>query len=324
MYEELESIVLESDLAQEFIDHRITQLQQALFEQPYVFIAGHTGVGKSTFIQKYLNNHEVLSLYIGEAQIKNWANDTSSKIKFLFIDEANLQDTDWSIFEDLHNQSPSIFYKGEYYPLNPNHKVIFAGNPASYGNRKIPELFKKHENIIVFDVMPASYIYCDILWPILDDLEFENTPEICKIFLQAYQFIASNFTKDHILISPRELKTMALLFKTHFNETADKNSLALYSCYTIAKQTLSATQQNIFSAWFKESFGEFNFDAALPQLDPQQFVITNSHQPAWNALNSCLKIRELRKASANNPLLAGDLSSALIFEGPSGAGKSDF
>ncbi len=67
---------------------RLKAVQDVLTTEPYVFLTGLTGVGKSTFVAEEFKSSQ--HYYHGESQIKAWANDDSQSIKILFLDEANL------------------------------------------------------------------------------------------------------------------------------------------------------------------------------------------------------------------------------------------
>ena len=48
--------------------------------------------------------------------------------------------------------------------MTKNHKVIFAGNPLTYGgDRNFPRLFQRHGGAVEFKKMPAPYLYHEIL-----------------------------------------------------------------------------------------------------------------------------------------------------------------
>ena len=40
----------------------------------------------------------------------------------------------WSEFEGMFHNPPTIRIGGDYFPLDLNHKVVFASNPVTYGN----------------------------------------------------------------------------------------------------------------------------------------------------------------------------------------------
>ena len=122
---------------------------------PLLYLSGLTGVGKTTFVEKYLSNDPEIALYLGEKGIKDWIQDKSQKLKVLFIDEANIGKRQWSEFEGLFQEKPSIVTEdGKHCWLSEDgtHVVIFAGNPLNYGSeRQLAPLFKRHGNSKVID-----------------------------------------------------------------------------------------------------------------------------------------------------------------------------
>ena len=53
------------------------------------------------------------------------------------------------------------------YPLTAKHKVVFAGNPVSYGDeRALQPFFEDHGNALVFEPMPPALIYDRMLKPL--------------------------------------------------------------------------------------------------------------------------------------------------------------
>jgi hypothetical protein len=239
-------------VAEAFTQKRLTSLNQVLASSPYAFITGLTGIGKSTFIQQdYLKDLKSKNgrLYQGESTLEEWARDKAEGSKILFIDEANLSSRQWSEFEGLFQDPPGILIDGNYYPLSKEHKVIFAGNPVSYGDeRMLASLFNHHGNAVLFEPMPLESIYHSILTPILEQsrLDPETKETICHFFFNVYQFVLS-FSSREVLISPRELQTMVLLTIAHAEDyPAEAATAAEYYAYLIAINILPKDQQEKF------------------------------------------------------------------------------
>jgi len=74
----------------QFNQERRAEINHVLKDSPYVYLAGITGVGKSTFIEQDFSVDQNGTLYKGESAMETWATDTSPGIKYLFIDEANV------------------------------------------------------------------------------------------------------------------------------------------------------------------------------------------------------------------------------------------
>lgn len=309
-------------ISDEFAQKRLDDVNAVLAYSPYVFITGITGVGKSTFVEKYLKS-ESNNLYIGEGKIQEWAADTSDKQKILFIDEANMTSRQWSEFEGLFHHPPGMLINGQYYNLN-NHKVVFAGNPLSYGGeRKIAPLFERHGNALVFEPMPQEYIYENILKPIFAATEFQDkTLEISRELLNVYKFLCES-SRDEVLISPREVQMMALLTLSHIKRFPNDNAedVAKNYAYVIANQL---TPENVKDDFNKKFSLSSNISQAKLDVRQPGYVPTTSRQPVINMMNDLLELREMRvtNANLNDEQKHGGLGG-MVLEGEPGIGKSE-
>jgi len=323
--------------AELFTHKRIVSVNNILSIMPYVFLSGLTGVGKSTFVQKdflaHIRNQKPAGrLYQGESDIKNWAVDTDSGKKILFIDEANLSSHQWSEFEGLYQTPPRLFINGEYFTLTEDHKVIFAGNPVSYGDeRKLSPFFKRHGNAIVFDPLPPEYIYEYILKPVLGNtLPSKLFLPISVCLLKMYRFLLQCSTQE-VLISPRELQMIALLIIQDINnyklneENEIKNVIAStkYNVYLIGKTLVPDQFQQSFDNEFKHPCP---FESKKEEkLGESDFLITPSRVSTLQLLTNLFTLREWRqenKESLTEEQLYGGMGG-LILEGTSAAGKSE-
>ncbi|MBA2655499.1 MAG: AAA family ATPase [Tatlockia sp.] len=402
-----------------FIKQRQDSVNEVLKDSPYVFLTGLTGVGKSTFVEKYIAS-ETTQLYLGETKDYNhiylsteepqlplpsdvlylqkinvndikawtiengttvvnflhdeekeklkkieeflfpgenekpieisrqlqeplfekilsasgknkskmqaWAEDQSDKLKILFIDEANLTPRQWSEFEGLFDDAPSILLDKKF-PLTENHKVIFAGNPLNYGDeRNMAALFERHGNALIFHAMPQEFIFEVILKPVFANTKIENQSlTIAREILKIYRFLCECST-DEVLISPRELQMMALLVISHMDKNPQDDVLmvARHHAYLLAKNLVP-----------KDNLSEFNrqFSDPIPhaaiEKQPIDFVLTPTREPLYQYLNDLLALREYRNRNQNiendnerNAKLYGGLGG-IVIEGEPGIGKSE-
>ncbi|BCA94633.1 hypothetical protein TUM19329_09940 [Legionella antarctica] len=303
-------------VAAEFDEQRLNKVAQVLMQSPFVFLAGMTGVGKTTFI------HEVWKkihsrLYLGEASLLAWAKDTNSGIKTLFIDEANISSRQWSDFEGLFHKPPRILIGNQVITLSEQHKVIFAGNPLSYGgDRQIPSLFARHGNSLIFDPMPPAYLYVKLLKPILDNSEL-NSKELAQSILEAAQYLSA-LDRTTVLITPRELSMMALLTVSYCKQNPESDSIevARYYAYNLAKNYVPDHAKQAFQIRFKPQ--EALQRNAIEK--PDKLLITTTNQPAFETLCDLLNLRALRQMKSIQP--EGGLGG-LILEGEPGLGKTE-
>lgn len=302
-----------------FDNARVSAVEAALSNAPFVFLAGMTGVGKTSFILNLWKDKSA-SLYIGESNLLLWATDATPGTKTLFIDEANISSRQWSEFEGLLNTPPGILIGHQYFMLSSEHKVIFAGNPAGYGGeRHLPSLFKRHGNSVLFEPMTPAYIYQTILKPALAQYPCESTM-IAEPLLKVAQFLLSKSQKS-VLISPREITTMALFTASYHTENplADVSHVAQYYAYTLGKDLLPEEHKAEFEQLFK-----------IPPLSrkpstnkPNTFLVTPSNQFVMDTLNDYLTLRHHRQESPGNDVQQYGGLGGVILEGAPGIGKTE-
>lgn len=235
--------------AKNFMQARLEAINTVLSEEPFVFITGLSGVGKSTFVEKELCEPED-GLYIGENRISTWARAQDSKRSILFLDEANLSHRSWSEFEGLFHNPPAILVDGVLYPLTARHKVVFAGNLVNYGDeRHLAPFFQRHGNAVVFNPLSYAVIAEKIIKPVFynQDVSLINLKIINHHLLTIYHFLCSH-SKTDILISPRELQMMALLILLELKKNSQVN------LENIAKQVVYESAQNLVPPAAKHKF----------------------------------------------------------------------
>ncbi|WP_419418832.1 AAA family ATPase [Legionella sp. D16C41] len=313
-------------IANAFNQKRLNEVNQVLSYSPYVFLAGLTGVGKSTFVEKNLNNNND-TLYQSEANILAWAKDkTPNKRKILFIDEANLSQRQFSEFEGLFYDPPTILIDGVVHTLTKDHKVVFAGNPLNYGDeRHLASLFTEHGCAVVFEPLPQEFIYEYIIKPVFADYLPKNlVQDISQELLEVYSFLAECST-DEVLISPREVQMMALLVLSYLQQQKSLNPvIAVMATRNYAYQVVAGNVPERLKAEFDERFKPF---APIFQQDnlrlQEDFLITPSRVSIFNQINDLLALREYRQNSAINDAQRYGGLGGLILEGEPGIGKSE-
>lgn len=209
-YENPEKIVLKRNIPKlphvslplhPFEHKRLNQILYALNHDFHVYIEGETGVGKTTFVREVLQKIPQFAIYV---DIIAWAKHNTNQVPILFVDEVNLQHSGFSLFEGLYHKKPGILYKGAYYPLTQKHRVIFAGNPNSYGGERREVLFlKRHPNRVLFTPLSTEFLKEVVLKP------YQLPSHIDDALIEAYRKKAD--------LTPRELEMMALLTKATRN-----------------------------------------------------------------------------------------------------------
>jgi hypothetical protein len=309
-----------------FNAYRNQLILAVLNHSPYVFIAGLSGVGKSTFVEKEFMKGVPHKLYRGEHSLEQWALDKSDSPKFLFIEEANLSPRQWSEMEGLfYNKPPLILINGELRSLSPQHKIIFAGNPVNYGDeRTLAPFFERHGRAVVFDPLPLAVIFEQILKPVFEHTALSTqAATLCKPIFDVYSFLCAQSTTE-ILISPRELQMMALLTLSYCRQNINicPNSVAQYYAHTLAKPLVPADKLPLFEQLFgKDAPVIVPLPLPIEAINNPGFTATPSRLPALNRLHELLVLRDMRHLASNEAQKSGGLGG-LILEGDSSVGKS--
>lgn len=305
-----------------FIQQRKAAVQAVLKSQPYVFLTGCSGVGKTTFVQKELCNEQD-RLY-QEKELKQWATtENNLGNNYLFIDEANLKPGSFSEFEGLFNNPPSILIDGLYHELSSHHKVIFAGNPVNYGDeRQLAPFFTRHGNAVLFQPIPSLMIFEKIIKPIFagNDLPVASA-QLAKPILDIYRFLCLT-ASDEIPISPRELEMMALLTLSFYkhNKEGDLYEITCSIAYQLAKPLVPAAHLDEYMRLFKPKIEPF-FTNFTP-LEQYNYYVSPSRQQAHSWLDSLITLRQDRIECTDDSQKYGGLGG-LILQGEPGIGKSE-
>jgi hypothetical protein len=302
---------------------RKNTVNEVLTMEPYVFLSGLSGVGKSTFVTNELCT-DMDFLYHGQEALLAWALDkTNDRRKLLFLDEANLSPSQWSCFEGLYCTPPHIIIKGQYYELEKDHKVIFSGNPLSYGDdRQLAPFFVRHGNSVLFNVLPSEVLYEKVLSPVFSHTPLnEKSALISEPILSVYRFLCL-VSKDDVLISPRELQMMALCIVSHckHHSEAQPEEVAKYIAFHLAKNLVPKEHQELF----KQQHGPHK-DLTISLSDfpsNNDYLMTPSRREIHDWLDTFLNIRDDRLSATSDSLRYGGLGG-LIFEGEPGIGKSE-
>lgn len=319
--------------ARQFDNTRYKLVNDAFCYAPYVFIAGLTGVGKSHFVHHVLarnplDQHKVFS-GVDMTTRRSWAKARTESEGFLvlFIDEANLAACEWSEFEGLFYPSPGILIEGDFYPLTHNHKVLFAGNPLSYGDaRHVASLFKRHGHAVVFDPLPVSVVFHSCIKPLFLKLSLSSNKiksEIIRELVNRYNFFVS-IAQDDVLITPRQIQ-MILLLVIAFEEThpgvSAEEVLAVLCLY--ANQVLASLVPKAHQEKFNQCFPAVERPVCAQVQFPFKGPSGHYYLPSrYEASYRLFDFLTLRNVLINNPDLPDSGLKRVIIESDSGLGKS--
>ncbi|CEG55929.1 AAA family ATPase [Legionella fallonii] len=289
---------------------RLQAVELALQHNPFVFIAGKTGVGKTSFIRSFWKSKHQ-ALHEGEQALKDWVFDTRPGLKVLFIDEANMAYTQWSMFEGLLHNPPTLLIDNKLIRLTSEHKVIFAGNPQAYGgDRQLPSFLERHGNSLLFEPLPQEVMYQELLAPL-----FPHKDNVQPL-LDVMSFLEHCSTQE-VLISPRELRTMALWTHAYCkaHPEASVQEVAHYYAYNFALPLVPNEHLDAFQKIYPQA--PFIKHA---HVKPQHLQLNTTNQPAWHALSDLIQLRRLRQ-TAPKTYFGG--INGLMLEGEPGLGKSE-
>lgn len=305
-----------------FFRKRLEHTLSVLRQEPYVFLSGLSGVGKSTFVLNELKDFAII--YQGLMAIERWAKPHKKK-KFiiLFIDEATLEKTQFTLFEGMYNNPPTICINRKLVRLGVNHKVLFAGNPVSYANdRQLATFFIRHGNAVLFSPLPTNVLYEKILKPLCKNtsLEIFSGP-VSSIFLLVYQFLANCSEKD-LIIGARELEMMLIMTLGFFekNKTAPVLDIAAFYAYNLSCNLVPQSYKAQFDAYFKP-----NWTPTFPAVNNKGvFYTTSSRLPLLRLLTNLINVHDLRQSRYANENFLWQGLNCVVIEGKPGIGKSDF
>jgi hypothetical protein len=311
------------------IKEQLQDILSRLSESPMAYLSGLTGVGKTTFVEKYLSKAPNVTVYFGEENIKKWADDKSKKLKIIFIDEANIGQRQWSEFEGLLLDEPSIVTKdGQHYFLNKDrtHVVLFAGNPLNYGNdRQLAPLFKRHGNAKVFEPMKGEYIYEEVLKPLFENTDLhDQSKEISQLVLALYRHLV-NLSTNEVLISTRELQLIVLLTLSCYQrgEHKDVSKIAAHYIYQIGSTMVPFEHKKDFDAAFKPKEPLYPKLLAPFKLKHSNYLITPSRYELYLLILDLLELRKFKQAHGSNEAQKYGGLGGIILEGDPGIGKSE-
>ena len=292
--------------AQEFIDKRKGSLQNLLTNSKIVRLIGQSGVGKSSLIREYSKDPKI-ELYNELSSLKTWANDKAEgKEKILFIDEANIEDLNFTMFVPMirnvnDTQNPTIFYQGEFFELTKNHKIVFAGNDLSYGGGRVEQKLFTDYQIPTFDLkdFSADYVYEKLLKEeIFDKIDFAKAQ-----------------------ITPEEKEVLEVEFKeqcARFILKYQNVNKRLREVDTNSQEETARELQEYALDFMSQKIAE-NENLQDQEINSQNYISTNSAKSIEEALKHCLLIKSQQQQGIL-PVTAG--LGGVLLEGGSGIGKS--
>ncbi|MDF1828410.1 MAG: AAA family ATPase [Legionellaceae bacterium] len=310
--------------ARAFHHQRTQAVLQSLHDGPYCYLTGLTGVGKTTFVETAFTQALGYTLFHEVGDLVAWATSKASN-PVLFLDEANMNARDWGIFEGLFLDPPHIVLNGIYHALSPQHKIIFAGNPNSYGDeRKQHAFFERHGRAVLCQPLPKAVLYEDILKPIFEyqeGFELEAIQTACQDILTTYAQVCQGAAEE-VLLTPRELQMIALLGLSNAQGSSEPLNMHIQRAITSVITPVLTHKPGLLAqlnTLFPESHERTHHPIA------ETFSVMPSQSPILAQIQDYLALRDFRvdaQASLNQAQRYGGLGG-IVLEGEPGCGKSE-
>jgi MoxR-like ATPase len=304
---------------------REEKLERMLAKNWYVFVAGSSGIGKSTTI-----NHFIRKMGYDVVKSSGSLNDkllewlTPGTRKALFLDEVNtLSSDELDVLEGLYENPPALLINGVLHPVPPENRLFFAGNFGHFKGRQQSRFISRHGNIIEFKEFTDAFLKENIIHPLSNSLfinEHERS-EMMNIFLAAYHHINEEYPDKHPLTA-RNLQMMVMRY-SQFREKMPERQARMMAVYDEASGVLNQSERRQLSRWLKS---EYDIDVRELKKILKQDAAANTGKFARikkrinpvRVLDNLFAIREKKITSANSH--AG--SNGILLEGNSGIGKS--
>ncbi|MHB1949600.1 MAG: hypothetical protein ACYCQI_15990, partial [Gammaproteobacteria bacterium] len=330
-----EETISDKELSNRFDARRLRDTQLALTMSPWVMIEGATGIGKTHFLQNILKDAEKTT-----SDFVSWLEAKTEKGKNLIfiVDEASfmsqLSGEDENFlerFKSLKNIPPGMMYKGKYYELTPEHKVVFAFNPASYGAGRSTAGFLNDHNVPVsFERLPYFYIRARLINPVLESTipkdAVENSNWIADPIYEVFKWINDPDKKCDGLFSGREIKMIMNIIASQIKANGIKGKdviqLANDAAYMIGKQVLSDHPDLL------QKFTEDHKSLRTNVLTAKEVKGYRSEQKeAYSCIQNVLTARQflIDRLKESKQTSSVDLGlGGIVLEGDAGIGKTHF
>jgi len=289
-----------------FITRREDLLMNKLKTHNIVQLVGESGVGKSRLLQslKQKQKPKHLEVYQELSETSTWIKDReSNKTKILFIDEANIEDKNLTLFSPLKQLNGSeIIYDGVCLAPDIHHKLVTAKNPEEYGGGRNKQKLFSHNDCLEIHLndFPVSYLYSEILLPIYQQavlsMGIDPTQISESIFAQDCAHYLMKYIKQNTAAKNLNPNTQAMGLTAR-----ELQEYALRYCAKQAERKKLNKHRHVYK-------------------NTHAFVPTESNAAARVALDNFINIRLMQR----NSILQADgigLNGVLI-EGSPGTGKS--
>ena len=201
-------IATEKD-ANKFVEKRakvLTDLIESEDGHNLVQMIGGTGVGKSSLMKSLEEKGKSYSKKVFRelTSFEDWINDKSPQTKILFIDESNIEQQNFHLFENLKQkfapgEKRKIYYKGKLHEVDQYHKVVFARNPKEYGGGRVDQGLFDDNSVPEFHLsdFPECYIYQKILKEAIFDKLHKTQQQLISDFQKFAQPLIEEYSREN-------------------------------------------------------------------------------------------------------------------------------
>lgn len=308
------------------IEKRINKLECKLKNDWHVFVAGSSGVGKSTTILRAMKQmgYKLID-HPGSIKDKLKALVTSGEKSAVFFDEANLYEAGaFDILEGLYGKPPRLLIDGVFYTMPEDCRIVFAGNFGHFQGRQQLNFIKKHGKVITFKEFEDDFLHDSIMRPVAKSLHIKDAESIENHFLNIYHYLYKQNPEKHPMTA-RNLQMMMMRYANLQQNFKQSDAITL-AIYDEVSGILNQKMRHEFTEWLEKSYKVDIKKLKAPsklaiadKLSPT-YVITKKRKNPINILNKLMAARELK---ITHPELASAGSSGIILEGSPGIGKSE-
>lgn len=300
-------------------------------KKPFVYLISETGAGKTHLMRQLLpeqakKNGEPIHLCNGMQNLKEWLTYKEGKT-ILFIDEANISNEDYHVFDNLARGEPVVWYEGKAYHIPDGHKIVFAGNPEGYGGRMKADLFHRFPYYLTFNPSPLA----KILKPLLSERYFDNPSRVLSLIQTWYgaaQTARLNITPRNALMMCQNAYALKLKHPQFPEQLLLSYAVLgqLKALHADSKKTktlrreMKQALQDEDALWTSQGLAlKDALRRELPQLSSGNWIWTPSREKLAITVLGFLHLRELRMNSAFDNIQG---LNGFLLEGMPGLGKS--
>jgi len=295
---------------------RFEKQQQRLAEalkdsdKRFIFLLGPAGTGKTYTVRNTIPKD---NLFVGEDKIIAWLESRSPQA-VLLLDEANLEDPGkWGFLRGLTENK--ITYKNKTYPLGPQHKVVFTGNPSDYPGRHLHSVIWEKSHVIWFAPFQLHFIKTKI-GEFLKGRDSKDLDAISETICKGYQFLGDH-THRITEITMRDIENICARYQTTKQPIPDV-------MFEEMRGVLATDKDRQEFKHYLQSISSHSIPERKLEHAPKKLTIPSDLYDAWETLLDDLVMREERVKAGSNvlPGRTGSNKLGTLLEGPSGIGKT--